>query len=270
MAWRRLLYVWGTITGLFLLLPMLVVIPLSFSTNALLRWPPKGFTFEWYHKFLSDPQWTNATVTSLKVAGATVVLATIFGTTLALGLDRSRFRGKALVNAVAISPIVVPAIILAIGLFFIFTTLRITGTIKGLIFAHTVLATPLVLASVLASLRGLDRNLERAARNLGASPFHVFLRITLPLILPGMFAGAVFAFITSWDEIVIAIFVTGPLVKTLPVVMWTQVTTFVDPTVAAAATVVLAVTTLALIIGIVVRARASSRRAADLVALVAE
>jgi putative spermidine/putrescine transport system permease protein len=265
--WRPALYAWGAVTGLFLVLPMLIVVPLSFSTDPLLRWPPKGFTLQWYDTFLTDPLWTDAIWTSLEVAGATVVLATLLGTSLALGLDRARFRGRAIVNAVAISPIVIPAIILAIGIFFIFTTLRLTGTVRGLILAHTVLATPLVLVSVLASLRGLDSNLERAAQNLGANPLRVFLRITLPLIAPGMFAGALFAFIISWDEIVVALFVTGPLVKTLPVVMWSQVTTFVDPTVAAAATVMLAVTTLVLVIALVVRQRAERRKLADLVSL---
>jgi putative spermidine/putrescine transport system permease protein len=254
--WRRALYAWGAVTGVFLVFPMLVVVPLSFSTDPLLRWPPTGFTLHWYDVFLTDSRWTDATMTSLKVAGVTVVAATVLGTALALGLDRARFRGKAVVNAVAISPIIVPSIIFAIGIFFVFTTLRLTGTIRGLIFAHTVLATPLVLASVLASLRGLDRNLERAAQNLGASPARVLLRVTLPLIAPGMFAGAVFAFITSWDEIVVAIFVTGPLVKTLPV--------------AAAATVVLATTTLALVVGLVVRQRATSRKFQDFVTLGAE
>ena len=170
-----------------------------------------------------------------------------------LGMVRGRFPGKNLVNALILSPLIVPVIIIAIGMFSLYVRWKITGTLLGLVIAHSTLAIPFVVVSVSTSLRTIDRNLELAAQNLGAGPVRTFTRITLPLVLPGVFAGALFAFLTSWDEVVVAIFLTTAKFRTLPVEMWEQVRQVVDPTVAAVATVVLTVTTTVLLIAFVVR-----------------
>ena len=174
----------------------------------------------------------------------------------ALGLTRGRFPGRAIVNGLMLTPLIVPVVIIAIGMFSLFVQWRIAGSLLGLVIAHTALALPFVIVNVGTSLRTMDRNLELAAANLGADPRRSFLHITLPLILPGVLAGAIFSFITSWDEVVVAIFMTSARYRTLPVEMWEQVRQVVDPTVAAVATIVLAVTTTVLLLAFVVRRQA--------------
>lgn len=245
----------GALIAIFLLAPTLVVIPLSVTERTLLRWPPRGFDLRWYDALFTDPEWRDAAITSLEVGLWTALLATVLGTLVALGLTRGRFRGRELTNMLVLSPIIVPGVIVAIGTYFVFVRLGIVGTQRGLVAAHTVLALPLVVVSVTNSLRSFDRDLERAAQSLGAGPMRTFLRVTLPLIAPGVAAGALFAFITSWDEIVVALFVTSPSVRTLPVVIFNQINSGVDPTVAAAATLLIAVTVLALAVALFARRR---------------
>jgi putative spermidine/putrescine transport system permease protein len=189
----------------------------------------------------------------------TAGLATLLGTLAALGITRGRFPGRTLVNALTLSPLIVPVVIIAIGMFSLFVQWRISGSLVGLVLAHTALALPFVIVNVATSLRTMDRNLELAAANLGATPARSFLRITLPIIFPGVLAGAIFAFITSWDEVVVAIFLTSARFRTLPVEMWEQVRQVVDPTVAAVATTLLVVTTGLLLLLLVVRRQAPAR-----------
>ena len=147
-------------------------------------------------------------------------MATILGTFAALGLNRAEYPGKSLILAVLISPIIVPIVITAAGMFYFYAKIGLTGSLAGLIFAHATIGVPFVVITVSATLAGFDHNLVRAGASLGADPFRVFFRVTLPLILPGVIAGALFAFITSWDELVIAIFLTGTEEHTLPRRMW--------------------------------------------------
>lgn len=251
---RRLLMAGlGGLTVFYLLAPTLVIIPMSFTEANILSFPPQGFSLQWYEKMLTDPQWTTGALNSATVATLTAVFATVLGTLVALGLSRGRFPGKAAINALVLSPLIVPLVIIAIGMFSLYVRWRISGTMLGLVAAHTALALPFVVVNIGASLRTIDRNLELAAANLGASPLRTFRRITLPLIAPGVFAGAIFAFITSWDEIVVAIFLTTARYRTLPFEMWEQVRFVVDPTVAAVATAVFAVTTTLLLFLLVFR-----------------
>ena len=163
------------------------------------------------------------------------------------------------VNGLILAPLIVPIVIVAIGMFSLYVRWRLGGSLVGLVLAHTALAVPFVVVSVSASLRTMDRNLELAAANLGANPRQTFRRVTLPIILPGVIAGAIFAFITSWDEVVVAIFLTSARFRTLPVEMWEQVRQAVDPTVAAVATTLLVVTTVLLLILLVVRRPVAAR-----------
>ena len=257
---RRLLLVsLGALTVFFLMAPTLVVVPMSFTASNSLTFPPEGFSTRWYERMLTDPQWSTGFVNSAQVALLTAVLATVLGTLAALGTVRGRFPGKNAVNALVLSPLIVPVIIIAIGMFSVFVRWKITGTIVGLVLAHTALAVPFVVVNVATSLRTMDRNLELAAMNLGADPLRTFFRITLPIVLPGVFAGALFAFITSWDEVVVSIFLTTARFRTLPVEMWEQVRQVVDPTVAAVSTTLLVVTTTLLVLVFVVRRQAPAR-----------
>jgi putative spermidine/putrescine transport system permease protein len=262
-SWRQprrlLLLALGSLTVFFLMAPTLVVVPMSFTASNALTFPPEGLSARWYEKMLTDPQWSTGFINSAQVAFLTAILATALGTLAALGTVRGRFPGRNAVNALILSPLIVPVIIIAIGMFSIFVRWKIAGSLAGLVLAHTALAVPFVVVNVSTSLRTIDRNLELAAQSLGAGPGRTFLRITLPLILPGVLAGSLFAFITSWDEVVVSIFLTSARFRTLPVEMWEQVRQVVDPTVAAVSTTLLAVTTTVLLVAFVVRRQAPAR-----------
>lgn len=249
----------GGLTVFYLLAPTLVIVPMSFTEARILSFPPEGFSLQWYGRMFTDPQWSTAMLNSAEVAVLAAIMATVLGTLAALALMRGRFPGKTLVNGLVLAPLIVPVVIIAIGMFSLYVRWRISGSLVGLVIAHTALALPFVVVSVSASLRTMDRNLELAAANLGADPRRTFTRITLPIILPGVLAGAIFAFITSWDEVVVAIFLTSARFRTLPVEMWEQVRQVVDPTVAAVATTLLAVTTVLLLLVLVVRRQAPAR-----------
>jgi putative spermidine/putrescine transport system permease protein len=249
----------GLLTVLYLVAPTLVIVPMSFTEARIRSFPPQGFSLEWYERMLSDRQWSSALVNSAQVAVLTTILSVVLGTLAALALVRGRFPGRTAVNGLILAPLIVPIVIIAIGMFSLVVRWRISGGLVGLVLAHTALAVPFVVVSVSASLRTMDRNLELAAANLGATPRQTFQRVTLPLIVPGVIAGAIFAFITSWDEVVVAIFLTSARFRTLPVEMWEQVRTAVDPTVAAVATTLLVVTTVLLLALLVVRRPAQLR-----------
>lgn len=266
MTWRRLSLLVKTpyvlVVVAFLLAPTAIVIVLSFSSNAILFFPPSGFGVHWYGNFLHDPTWRSGTFTSLKVGGLSMVLATVLGTMTAIGLVRGRVLGRSLITAAILSPLIAPTVIVGLGMYIMYLRVHLVGTLLALVAAHTALGMPFVVVNVAASLRTVDRNLELAARNLGAGSLRTFLQITLPLILPGVLAGALFSFITSWDEVVVALFLSTPLVQTLPVTMWTGVQNGVDPTVAAASSVVSGVSLMLLVAYTVLRWRTTSRRAA--------
>ena len=262
-SWRQprrlLLLALGALTVFFLMAPTLVVVPMSFTASNALTFPPEGFSTRWYEKMVTDPQWSTGFVNSAQVAFLTAILATALGTLAALGTVRGRFPGRSAVNALILSPLIVPVIIIAIGMFSVFVRWKIAGSVVGLVLAHTALAMPFVVVNVATSLRTMDRNLELAAQSLGAGPVRTFRRITLPLILPGVLAGGLFAFITSWDEVVVSIFLTSARFRTLPAEMWEQVRQVVDPTVAAVSTTLLAVTTTVLLLAFVVRRQAPAQ-----------
>ncbi len=230
--WLR---IFGVVVVAFLILPTLIIVPMSFSAGRTLRFPPEEWSTRWYDNLLTSDVWTEAAWTSVRVGLLTAIAATLLGTAAALALDRSRFRGQALARVVILAPMIIPLVIIAIAMYSVFVSWRIAGSVTGLVIAHTVLALPFVVINVGAALRTVDRELELAAANLGADPLRVFRSVTLPAITPGILTGALFAFITSWDEVVVAALLTSPDVRTLPVVMWSQVRTEVDPTIAAAA-----------------------------------
>ncbi|MFC3997316.1 ABC transporter permease [Nocardiopsis sediminis] len=251
----------GITVGALLILPTLVVIPMSFSASAFLSFPPQGLSLVWYREFFTDPVWMSAVAQSLQVAVCTTVLSVVLGIMTALGLIRGRFRGKGLLQVLILSPMIMPLVVLAVGLFLVYSDWRILGSLGGLILGHTVVAYPLVYIAVSTSLHGMDRSLEQAAASLGATRWFVFRTVTLPLIAPGVLSGALFAFTTSWDELILSIFLSSPIVKTLPVVMWQQVQTELSPTLAVAATLVMATTIVLVVTAAWIGARRNVRKA---------
>jgi putative spermidine/putrescine transport system permease protein len=242
----RVLYAIAGVVIFFLIAPTVIVATASFGSTRSLAFPPKGLSSRWYENFFTEA-WLPTAATSLKVAVLAAVLATVLGTMAALGVVRGRFPGRQVVQALFVAPMIVPTVILAIGVFQVFGRWHITGSVLGLVLAHTALALPFVVVTVGASLQTVDPVLERAAANLGAGPVATFVRVTLPLILPGVLTGALFAFVTSLDEVVVAIFLTSPTVTTLPVQIFATLQNFLDPTVAAISTMLLAVTVLVLL-----------------------
>jgi putative spermidine/putrescine transport system permease protein len=233
---------------LYLIFPIFIVIPISFSSSMFLKFPPPGFSFQWYAKYLTSHEWVRATWTSLEVAGITTVTATILGTLLAFGLARGKLPGTGLLFSLIVSPMVVPVIIIAVSFYFFYAKLQLIGTVFGLVAAHTILATPFVLILVGASLKGFDETLEWASLSLGAKPLKTFLFVVLPGIRPGIISGALFAFITSFDELVIAIFVCGTRAVTLPKRMWDGIRIEIDPTIAAISSILIGVAVLLMVV----------------------
>jgi putative spermidine/putrescine transport system permease protein len=234
----------GALTALvlvFLVAPIAVIVPLSFSSGSFFYYPLPGFSLRWYQDFFASPFWLPSVWNSLIVGGTATLLATILGTLAALGIWRARFPGQGLLLAVLISPMVVPVVIVAVGVYFAFAPLGLTDGYAGLILAHTTLAAPFVVVTVLATLAGFDRTLLRAAASLGAPPWTAFRRVTLPLILPGVLSGAVFAFAASFDEVVVALLIAGPGQRTLPRQMFAGINDNISLTIAAAATMLIAI-----------------------------
>jgi putative spermidine/putrescine transport system permease protein len=232
---------------IFLVAPILVIVPLSFSSGSFFYYPLPGFSLRWYEDFFSSTFWLRSLANSLIVGISATVLATGLGTVAALGIWRARFPAQALVLAILISPMVVPVIIVAVGVYFAFAPLGLTDGYLGLILAHTTLGVPFVVITVLATLASFDRTLIRAAENLGASQIETFRRVTLPLILPGVASGAVFAFAASFDEVVVALLIAGPGQRTLPRQMFAGINDNISLTIAAAATMLIAISLLLMI-----------------------
>jgi putative spermidine/putrescine transport system permease protein len=227
---------------LYLVFPILVVIPLSFSAGTYLSFPPPGFSLRWYANFLGRSDWLSAASLSLWVGGAVMVLATALGAPAAIALVRTNFRGKSFLVGFIISPLIAPVIIVAIGLYFFYARLGLVGSPVALVVAHTCLAVPFVVINVSATLQSFDERLEHAAMNLGATPWRTFWQITFPIIRPGVLAGALFAFISSFDELVVALFISGTSAVTLPRKMWESIRFEIDPTIAAVSTILIALT----------------------------
>jgi putative spermidine/putrescine transport system permease protein len=230
----------------FLVLPILAVIPLSLNPGSFLVFPEGGLSLRWYHTLMESPQWTHSFGNSLKVAIATTLIATPLGTLAAIGLAYMRSRAKSVIIAVITAPLVVPIVVVAIAFYFLFAPLGLVNSPVGLVIAHISLALPFVVIVVHASLQGLDIELLRAASSLGARPLTVLLRILAPLTAPGIAAGAVFAFMTSFDETTVALFIAGPEQRTLPIQMFEGVREQISPAIAAAATLLIIASTLLL------------------------
>ena len=247
----------------YLILPILVVVPLSFSSASYLSFPPPGFSLHWYRNFFTRADWISSAWLSIWVGLAVTVLATALGTPASVALVRGRFAGKGLVNAFILSPLIVPGIIVAIGIYFFYARLGVVGNPIALVLAHTCLAVPFVVINVSATLYGFDERLEYAAMSLGASPWGAFRQVTLPLIRPGVLAGALFAFITSFDELIVALFISGTTAVTLPRRMWEGIRFEIDPTIAAVSTILVAFSGALLLTAELLRRRSERLRTAS-------
>jgi putative spermidine/putrescine transport system permease protein len=261
-SWRGLFYLLCALIFMFLVLPIFVIIPISFSSAKFLQFPPEGFSFQWYAEYFGGRNWTFATLRSFQVGVLTMIMATILGTLASLAIVRGRFKGKRLIYGIILSPLIIPVIITSVSVYYFFSKLHLVGTLWGLVLAHTVLAIPFVVVNVTATLQGFDMTLERAALSLGANRLVTFMRVTLPLIWPGIVSGALFAFITSFDEVVVAIFLTGSK-PTLPKQMWDGIRVSINPTISAVASLLIVFSILLLFSLEFLRRRSQKARGAD-------
>ncbi|HLJ58301.1 MAG TPA: polyamine ABC transporter ATP-binding protein [bacterium] len=245
--WRAGVTVVCGLTLAFIVAPMAALVPMSFSNTSWLTLPPHGLSLRWYADFLSNRDWMGSAWTSVRVAFLATTLACALGTPAGMALARARFPGKDLLYAVTLAPMVVPVMILAISFYFVYARAHLVGTITALALSHAVLGVPYVVINVVAVMRAFDPQMERAARSLGATGWQTFWRVTVHLIRAGIIAGALFALITSLDEVVIAIFLSGRDVVTLPKMMWDAVSQDeINPTVTAVASIQMVVVVLAL------------------------
>jgi ABC-type spermidine/putrescine transport system permease subunit II len=251
----------GWTAVVFLVAPVTVVFPLSFSAASYLQFPPPGFSLRWYQTYFSRADWMTPTVTSFQIAVIVALISSVLGLLAAIPLARRRFRGKALVYGFLMSPMIVPTIVLAVAYYFFFARLRMVGTTAAVVGAHLVLALPYVIIVIVGALRSADESLERAAQTLGAGPISAFTRVTFPMIKPAVLTAALFAFLASFDELVIALFISGTGAKTLPKRLWEGVREEIDPTTAAVATLLTAVSIAVIAFAEVLRARSERRRA---------
>ncbi|RVD69308.1 ABC transporter permease [Mesorhizobium sp. M4A.F.Ca.ET.029.04.2.1] len=228
----------------FLILPTLIVIPISFGSAPYIEFPPSGLTLHWYVEYFSDPDWMAASLFSLRIAFFATISATLVGTLAAVGLVRGDLPGKSFVLALALGPLIVPSIIMAIGLYLFFAPLGLTGNFFGFLLAHTMLTVPYVIISVSASLQRFDPILEMAALSCGAGRGRTFFEIVLPQITPGVITGAVFAFISSFDEATVAFFISGIGGKTITRKLFEDINLNLTPVIAAVSTIVVVISIL--------------------------
>jgi putative spermidine/putrescine transport system permease protein len=225
----------------FLILPILAVFPASFNRSSFIRLPPERYSTRWYEAFLKDPEWITTLVTSLKVAVLATILAVVVGTMAAIALQAMRGRWRAAMIGLLLAPMIVPVIVTAVAIYRTAVEFRLSGTLGALVATQALLAVPIVALNVGISLRSLDPSWLRAASGLGAGPLRIFFTITLPNILPGMVGGTIFAFLSSFDEVVVAAFIAGFQNKTLPVKMWEVIRLEFTPIVAVASVFMIAV-----------------------------
>ena len=247
---------------LYLAFPIVVVITVSFSSLDYLAFPPPAFGLRWYRAYFGSASWLEPTWLSFWVAGCVVVLATFLGTLASLGIQRLPRLLRIVASGLVLSPLIVPVIVVAIGIYYAFARYGLVGTPVAMVLAHTCLAVPFVVTSVSASLAGIDPRLEQAALSLGATPSGAFFQVILPLIRPGVLVGALFAFITSFDELVVALFLSGTGAVTLPRRMWEDLQFSIDPTIAAVSTLTIVLTTVLLTGAYALRKRAELTRSA--------
>ena len=261
---KAILYLFVCLVLFFLIVPNLIVVPISFNESSLLLFPPKGFSLQWYSRYWELPGWVDATVTSFVVAISTAIVSVVIGSFAAYGLVRGRLAGGKALNSLFMLPVIIPSLVTAIALFNVLSYLRLTGTLLGFVIGHTVVAVPFVITIMTASLRSIDLSVENAARNLGASRLTAIRRVTLPMAMPGLISAGLFAFLISFDELLIALFISSPTVATLPKKLWDGIRFEIEPTLAAVSTLLVILSLLILAMAGVVqllwRKRSNGRR----------
>lgn len=265
--WHYTFNVICAVIFIFLITPIIVIIPLAFNaepyftfTERMLEFDPAGYSLRWYEALFGSQEWMSSVRNSFIIATSSAVIATALGTLAALGMNRKEMPAKGVIMAVLISPMIVPLIITAAALFSVFARIGLAQTFPGIILSHVVLGTPFVVITVTASLAGFDQSLIRASQSLGANQTRTFFKVILPLLLPGVISGALFAFITSLDEVVIVNFMAGPLQTPMTVRMFSGLREEISPTILALASILVAISIVLLTVMELLRRRSERIR----------
>ncbi len=240
--WRVALGLIALLVGAYLLLPILLIVALSFGSSQWLQFPPPGWTLRWYEDLFDDPEWIGSFLTSFKIAAVVTVLSVGIGLMASFGLTRGTFRGREALRALFLTPMILPVVVLAVALYAFFLRLHLNGTFIGFVLAHLVIALPFSIIAISNALERFDRDIETAAVVCGASPLEAKIRVTLPGIRLGLISAAIFSFLASWDEVVIAIFMASPDLQTLPVRIYGTLRQDLSPVIAAVSTLLIALT----------------------------
>ena len=256
---RWLLFGFAGLVALTLIGPLLIIVPMSFNSVESFAFPPRGLSTRWYVNLFTNPDWYGSLFQSLIIACFTTALSLVLGILASLALSRRKGLAPLSMSMLIMSPMILPAVVSGIGIYAVFLKWHLTASYTGFVLAHTALATPFVFTTVSASMRSFDPTLENAAASCGATPVVSFFLVTLPMIGPGVASGALFAFMTSFDEVVMALLLGGPELKTLPVRMFTGVYRESDPTLAAVSTIIIAATSLTILALLLVNRRKADR-----------
>ena len=247
----------------FLVLPILTIVPLSFNADSILAYPIKEWSLRWYRVLLDNPIWGTVLRNSLFIGFFATTISTVLGTLAAVGLNRRACPGRGIITAMLMLPMIVPVIITAVASYFFYSRLGLANSYTGIILAHAILGAPFVVITVAATLEQFDNNQVRAASSLGAKPLHTFFTVTMPQIAPGVVSGALFAFVASFDEVIVAMFLTGSEQITLPRQMFAGIRENLDPTIAAVATIMIVVSLAILMLAQVMADRLRKRNASN-------
>ena len=258
----RLLRLYVAAACLWLMAPIVIVVILAFSGDGYLRFPPTSLSLQWFARFFGNLQWQRALLSSLVIGAIACIVSTTIGFFAAYAFLRAEFRGKKLMLSLMLTPVIVPSIITAIAMYYLAGRLGLIGNFLWLGLCHAVIAMPIVLLILLSALRAVDPNLERAALGLGGSHTRVFCRVVLPIVLPGVLSAALFAFLASFDELLISLFLAGVRAQTLPVRIWNSLNLQVEPTIAAVSAFLIAITALILVAEGILRQLGQRRRRA--------
>ncbi len=250
---ERIALLLATIVAIFLVAPMAIIVPMSFSSAISFEFPPPGYWTGYYVQYFTNPSWLDATANSFIIAFASMVFTLAVALPAAFGFVRYRFRGKGAWNLLMMTPLIVPHVVSALGYYGFLSLASLTGTYMGMVIAHSVLAVPVAFLVLSAALKGFDRNLERAAMSAGAGPLRTFFWVTLPVLRPGILVGALFAFLQSFNEAVIAIFIAGRNASTLPKKMFESIRLEFDPVIAVVSTLLTSAVLIGVLISLFVR-----------------
>ncbi len=241
-AWKWVLNGIAILTAIFLLVPILFIVALSFGSSRWLIFPPPAWTLKWYEELFADPRWIESMLTSGKIAIIVTILSVVFGLLASIALTRGTFKGREVLRAFFLTPMVLPVVILAVALYAMFLEWGLNGTLLGFVIAHLIVALPFSIIAISNALEGFDQSIEDAAVLCGASPWEARFRVTLPSISHGLFSAGIFSFLISWDEVVLAIFMASPTLQTLPVKIWGTLRQDLTPVIASASTLLVAFT----------------------------